>query len=155
MQKAIILSNVETTEEEFKLLRDTDVYKLALNYHASKYNPDARIFTDYVDLINVHQTFPNDAIYTVRCKPLRPIKNVETVDIEFKGSTIIAAIDFLIKCNTENILLVADNTVHSQNFRDEINKNILSLKTNMHIYQFKVGNFPLPTVNVRDFLWNI
>lgn len=155
MKKAVVLSDVSVSQVEFLELRDTDVYKLALNHHASEYKPNARIFSDYFDLAELHLRFPNDIIYTVRCKPRNPIDNVEVVDIEFKGSTIIAAIELLIKRGTENILLVADNTVHAQSFRDEIYNNILKLPTNTKIYQFRTGYFPLPVLGVRDFLWNI
>lgn len=155
MKKAVVLSDVSVTQDEFLELRDTDVYKLALNHHASEYKPNARIFSDYFDLAKLHLRFPNDIIYTVRCKPLRPVKNIVVADVEFKGSTMIAAIEFLIQQGAEKILLVADNTVHSQHFRDEIYNNILKLPTNTRIYQFRTGYFPLPVLGVRDFLWNI
>lgn len=154
MEKAIILSGIELTEEERELLKNTDIYKLALNHHAEELKPDERIFSDYVDFGEVLRQFPGTKIYTVRYIPRHPVENLIVADVEFKGSTIIAAIEFLIKRGVKKILLIADNTVHAQSFRDEIYNNILKLPTNTEIYQFRTGNFPLPVLGIRDFIWN-
>ena len=152
--KAIILSNIPLNEEEQTLLRDTNLYKLALNHHAEELKPHARIFTDYVDLLKIHYMFPNERIYTTRARLRYPNKWIKPIDIDYKGSTIISAIEFLISQGVDKILLIADNTVHSKSFQNLIRQNLHQLKKTTRIYQFRQGNFPLEVKEISEFLWN-
>ena len=148
--KAIILTYAHVNENEKELLKKTDTYKLALNHHAEEFEPNARIITDYV-LPKICKKFSEKIISvreTLRCKSDR----VEYFDTEFKGSTMIAAIDYLISKGYDEILIVGNNQVNSQEFRDNINNEILKIKNDVSIYQYSNGYFNLPVKTITDFL---
>ena len=61
------------------------------------------------------------------------------------GGTITTAIDYAIKLGCKDILLIADNTVHSKDFQDCVNTGIIELAKHCNLYKWtKDGNFPIP-----------
>ena len=152
--KALILTNIELSELEKHQLLETKIFKLAINQHAEELKPDARIFSDYVNLTKQHLKFPNEIIYSVRERLRQPCENIREINIDFKGSTIIAAIELLINLKFDELLLVADNTVHGKEFQDQIIENIKILREQIKIYQITDGNFPVEIKEIKDFLWN-
>jgi hypothetical protein len=112
--KAIILTYAPVQDFEREILKQTNIFKLALNQHAVDLKPNARIITDYI-LPKIFDSCPEKIISVrqrLRCYSAR----VEYPNIEFKGSTIIAAADYLISKDYDEILIVGDNRVNSQKF---------------------------------------
>lgn len=146
--KCLILTNYKATDEECSYIRDTDVYKIAINEHGEQYKPDARIITDYI-AEKVCKNF-SQTILSVRDK-WNLSDRVKHIDIEFKGATILAAIDYAKLKGYDNILLVADNTAHSKDFQELVKRNIIDDGT---IYQCSKGNFNLPVKSIKEWILN-
>lgn len=147
--KAIILTYAPVKETEKELLKKTKIYKLALNQHAKELVPDARIVTDYI-LDKIYNNF-SEKIISLRDRLRYKSDRVEYCDIEFKGSTILAAIDYLISKKYDEILIVGDNKVNHSQFRNEVNEEIDKIINKAKIYQYTRGNFNLPVVKISDF----
>lgn len=147
--KAIILTYAPVNTDDKQSLLDTNIFKLALNNHAAEYKPDARILTDYI-LENIYKKFP-EKIISVRDKLRYDSKRIEYYNGKFKGSTMLAAIDYLISKKYDKILIVGDNKVNHKKFRDEINQEISKVKNMATIYQYTKGNFDLPVKTITEF----
>ena len=148
--KAIILTYAPVQDSEREILKCTKIFKLALNQHAADLKPDARIITDYV-LPRILKNFP-EKIISIREKLRCFSPRIEYPDIEFKGSTIIAALDYLISKNYDEILIVGDNSVNTKKFQDEVNIEIDKIKEKAKIYQYKKGNFKIGIKTVKEFV---
>lgn len=151
--KAIILTNADIDEHDKELLRDTEITKIAINQHAEELKPNYRICSDYGIIGNLLENYSQQII------TLREWVNHERLiyagSISFKGSTMIAGIEYLINKNYSEILIVGDNTVHSDIFQNRINDEIEIIKNNkpdINIFQFSQGNFNLPVKSVEEFL---
>ena len=147
--KAIILTYAPVQDFEREILVRTKIFKLALNQHASDLKPTKRIITDYV-LSKIMKTYP-EKIISVREKLRYYSKRVEYPNIVFKGSTIIAAVEYLISKDYDEILIVGDNRVNTLKFRYEVNKEMDKLSSKIRIYQYSKGNFNLPVKTIKDF----
>ena len=147
--KAIILTYAPVQDFEREILKQTKIFKLALNQHAKDLKPDARIITDYV-LPKIIKTCP-EKIISVREKLRFDSPRVEYPKIEFKGSTIIAAVDYLISKNYDEILIVGDNRVNTGKFQAEVNKEMDKLSSKIKIYQYSKGNFNLRVKSINEF----
>lgn len=149
--KAIILTYAPVQDFERELLINTNIFKLALNGHAKDLKPDARIITDYV-LPHIIANF-SESIISVREKLRYITQRVEYPEIEFKGSTIIAGVDYLISKNYKEILVVGNNKVNSDEFQNEVNRQMDKLASNANIYQYSNGNFNLRVKSIKEFIW--
>jgi len=148
--KAIILTYAPVRDFEREILLRTKIFKLALNQHASDLKPNARIITDYI-LPRILKTCSERIISVrekLRCYSLR----VEYPNIEFKGSTIIAGVEYLISKGYDEILIVGDNKVNSLEFREEVNRELNKLKSKAKIYQYSKGNFNLGVKSISEFI---
>ena len=148
--KAIILTYAPVQDSERELLINTNIFKLALNGHAKELYPDERILTDYV-LSKILNTCP-EIIISVREKLRCDSPRVKYPEIEFKGSTIIAAIDYLILKGFDEILIVGDNKVNSLNFQNEVKNEIDISSSKIKIYQYSDGNFNLRIKSITEFI---
>ena len=148
--KAIILTWAHLSDFEKDLIKQTDIFKIALNHHGKELLPDIRIITDYV-LENIMKNCP-EKIISVRDSLRYYSDRVEYCNVVFKGSTIVAAIEYLIGKKYSEILIIGDNSVHSEVFRNEIKAEIDKLIQKVKIYQYSDGNFNLPVKTVRDFI---
>lgn len=156
MKSALILTSIDLNIEDRNLIRTAKFFKLALNHHARELLPNARIFTDYVNFPYVLKEFPTDLIITVRSFPRNKTKNIIIPkNIQFKGSTMVAAVEFLQNNGVNRVLIVGDNTVHSKSFQDDVKNQLDCIKKTAEIYQFSNGNFNLPVKSIKEFLWNI
>lgn len=150
--KALILTNVCLKPEEKELLQKTDIKKFALNHHAETLKPDFRICTDYGIAPLLLQRF-SQKIITTR-DYAQNSRLIYAGHIAFKGSTIVACIEYLIDTGFNRILIVGDNTVHSSVFQQRVNKEIDSIVQNnkdVKIYQYSNGNFNLPVISIFEF----
>ena len=67
------------------------------------------------------------------------------------GSTIIAGLEYLISKGYDEILIVGDNKVNSLEFRNEVNREIDKISSNIKIYQYSMGSFHLPVKTIEQF----
>lgn len=151
--KAIVLTNSQVDESQAKELIETDIFKIALNFHAEWLKPDLRIATDYGMANGMLNCFSQNVV-TIR-DYFEDKRNIYHGEITFKGSTIIACIEYLISENFDEILLIADNSVHQEWFKERIKKeieNILEKYSNIKIFQYSNGNFNLPVMSVQKFI---
>ena len=147
--KAIILTYAPVNKADEEILKMTDILKLALNQHAENLRPDARIITDYM-LKDILKNF-SQKIISLRDRLREPSDRIEYFDGEFKGATILAAIDYLISKNYNEILIIGDNRVNHQSFRNDVDKEIEKYKGNIKLYQYSNGAFNLPTYTIEQF----
>lgn len=149
--KAIILTYAPVKEEEKKLLRRTKVFKIAINQHGGEYKPTVRIISDYV-LASMCKRFPENII-SIRDRFRYESKRVEYInDIEFKGATIICAVEYLKNNGYKRILIVGDNRVNNKDFQKNVRKQIDKIKDGLFLYQYTKGNFNLPVMSITEFL---
>lgn len=148
--KAIILTQAPVTDAENKILLETEIFKLAINQHAEELKPDVRIISDYI-LAEICRNF-SQKVVSVRDKFRYSSDRVEYFDTEFRGATIVSAIEYLISKNFDEILIVGDNTVHKEVFQNFVRKEVDMVKGKAEIYQYSYGNFNLPTKSVADFV---
>lgn len=152
MNKAIILSQIPLNNHNINLLKMTNILKIALNHHAEYLKPCLRICTDYSIATILLNKFKQNVVTIRDYSPDKRI--IYKPEIIFKGSTIVAAIEFLILSGYKEILLVADNTIHDEWFKNRVNKEIDKINKqnkNIKIYQFSNGNFNLDIKSVEDF----
>lgn len=151
--KAIILTFAPVSESDTELLINTKILKLAINGHAEKLKPDLRICTDYGIVGDLLQKFTQKIITTRDYAPNERL--IYAGQLFFKGSTMVSAVEYLIKTGNKKILIVGDNTVHQEFFKERINNEInLILKENpeIEIFQYINGNFRLPVKSVEQFI---
>jgi hypothetical protein len=151
--KAIILTFAPVTPKERKLLIRTKILKFAINQHAEYLKPDYRICTDYGVIGNLLQNFSQRIITTREWVPNKRL--IYAGQINFKGSTIVSCVEYLISVGIKEILIVGDNTVHSEVFKNRINAELLIIRQknqNVKVYQYRKGNFYLPVKSVKHFI---
>lgn len=80
-------------------------------------------------------------------------RQVYTQELFYYGGSIIPAVDLAIKLGATEILLIADNTVHYDEFQETIKKSIGKLKAYCDLFCFKAqNNFNLPFKDLAEFL---
>lgn len=150
--KAIILTFAPITEKEEKLLTDTKIFKLAINGWAEYLKPDLRIVSDYNFGLYILKNFP-EKVVNIR-ELIEHERSIYEPNIRFKGSTLVAGVDYLISKGFKDILILGDNTVRQDWFQKRIKKEIdLIVESNdVNIYQYSNGNFNLKTKTVEQFI---
>lgn len=139
MKKALILTNVALTDTQRQQIKDTQTFKVALNHHAQELNPDIRYTSDYI--ATKLKKFGQE-VFSNRDK------KANKVGIPFSGYSIIDCVLWL--SNKYELLLVADNTVHSKQAQDYIKE---ALKGLPNVYKFtKDGNFDLPYKDIKEYV---
>ena len=151
--KVIILTFAPVNAKERKLLKDTRIVKVAINQHAEYLKPDYRICTDYGVIGNLLQNYQQKIITTREWVPNKRL--IYAGQISFKGSTIVSCVEYIIQKGFKQILIVGDNTVHSESFQNRINSElvrILDENADIKIFQYRKGNFYLPVKSIKQFM---
>ena len=151
--KAIVLTSATVQPEDVQPIIDTKIHKYAINGHAEYLNPTFRICSDYGVSAFLMEFFKQPIITTREYANSKRL--IYAGDIPFRGSTIVACIEYLAKRDYKQILIIGDNTVHEQFFQDRINseiQRILQENSDVEIFQYSEGNFNLPTKTVQQFL---
>jgi len=151
--KAIILTWAKVSDNDVQLLINTNIHKFAINQHAEYLKPDFRICSDFGVIANLLNNFSQNVITVRDYVPNDRI--IYAGHIPFKGSTMIACIEYLLSKGYTQILIVGDNTVHQKTFQNRINhelKIILNEKSDIKIFQYSNGNFDLPAMSISQFI---
>ena len=144
MNKAIILTNVKVTEQQKQLIQNTKTFKVALNHHAQDLNPTVRYTSDYI-VTKLKKRYGHD----IKVYSNRDSKGIK-VNIPTSGYSIVDCVLWLQSKGKNDILLVADNTVHSKQAQDTIKQ---LLKDVQNVYKFtKDGNFDLPYKDIAEYV---
>lgn len=147
--KAIILTYAPVPESEQELLKSTKIFKLALNNHAEEFKPNTRICSDYI-LGDICRKFPQK-IVSVREKFRFSTSRVEYYP-NFKGTTILSAIEYLIHKGYNEILIIGDNKVNTKELQELIKNEVDNIKAKAEIFQYTNGNFNLPVKSIKEFI---
>jgi hypothetical protein len=146
--RAIILTYAPVQESDKEILKNTKIFKLALNNHAEEYKPDLRICSDYI-LSDICRDFPQKVV-SVREKFRFTTDRVEYFP-NFQGATISSGIEYLIFKGYDEILIIGNNKVNTKEFQERVNKHIEQVKEYASIYQYTNGNFNLPVKSITEF----
>ena len=149
MAKAIILTYAEVTKEEAKLLKNTNVFKIATNFSAVELKPNIRLCADNIvqkcldcdtcDVISINYDLNKDRVINGCTLPKR-------------HSTLLHCIDWLYFKGYTSILLIATNPFGTATYKLNLD-GVNLMKEYLHLYKYKQeGNFDIPTMTVKEFL---
>ena len=170
MKAIVVTRQINDLLPEDKFILDiTKIFKIAVNY-ANVNNPNYRLFHDYGHYRWYFNNFnENNFIVPEIAKKLtdkfkctervhlfyKPVKESNTNndnELYFQMGSIVPSIDFCIKQGATQILLIANNKVHHEEFKKQIRRAVDNLKQHCNIYQHSQGNFNLPVVSIKDFI---
>ena len=166
--KALVLTRCEINEKNRALIENSNLFKISVNY--ALFDSDVRLFhdqrywkhyvADFKDILITHENILNN-IGIEQIKQSKRFKlfyknasipnTTNQNELFYKINSVIPAIDYCIKQNYQDILIVGDNTVYSKEFQEEYNKATNVLKNYCNLYQFSNGNFDLATKSIEEF----
>ena len=155
--KAIVLTYAPVTKEEEELLKNTDIFKVACNWHSENLKPDVRITLDRDETIKKSLDVGNQPVLSLQFDYDHPrVKRI--YNLPKRLSSLISCCDYLISRGYNQILLVATNTVTNQKaissgFQKINLDGIDSVKDYAHIYKYRDDAvFNLNTRTIEEFL---
>lgn len=148
--KAIILTYADVTLKEKKLINDSCLFKVAVNW--ANYQTDYRVTRDYKSLDFICNRFKEPVILSACDGRKDRFKRAKAMNLYYKGSTLTSAVDFCLNLGYNEILLVANNKVHTEHLQETVKQAINELKAKGTIYQYTKGNFDLPVKSIEDFI---
>ena len=155
--KAIVLTYAPVTPKEEELLKNTDVFKVACNWHSENLKPDVRITLDRDETIKKSLDVGNQPVLSLQFDYDHPrVKRI--YNLPKRLSSLISCCDYLISRGYTQILLVATNTVTNQKaistgFQKINLTGIDSVKDYAHIYKYRYDAvFNLNTRTIEEFL---
>ena len=147
--KAIILTYAGVTKTEARLLKDTDVYKIACNNYCAEFKPNIRICADDI----VDRCLECDSCPVISCNyDLEKERVINGCYLPNRHSSLLNAIDYLYLKGYTHVLLIATNpegtATHKINF-----KGVNDMKDCLHLYKYsKDGCFDIQYKSVKEFL---
>lgn len=155
--KAIVLTYAPVSKKEEKLLKNTDIFKVACNWHSEDLKPDVRITLDRDETIKKCLDVGNQPVLSLQFDYDHPrVKRI--YNLPKRLSSLISCCDYLIANGYNQILLVATNTVTNQKeissgFQNINIEGINSVKEYAHIYKYRDDAvFDLNTRTIEEFL---
>lgn len=147
--KAIILTYAKLTKEEAKLLRDTDVYKIACNNYCAELKPDIRLCADNI----VDKCLECDSCPVISCNyDFNKERVINGSYLPNKHSSLLYCIDYLYLKGYTEVLLVATNPPSTNTYKINLN-GVDFMKDCINLYQYsKEGTFNVPVKTVKEFL---
>lgn len=149
MAKAIILTYAPVSNEDAKLLKNTDIFKIATNYSAAELKPNIRLTADDIvdkclecdtcPVLSIHHDLGKDRVINASYLPNRK-------------SSLLSCIDYLYLQGYDDVLLVAtnppDTATHIMNKR-----GVNNMKTSLYLYKYtEEGCFDIPYMTIKEFL---
>ena len=148
MKKAIVLTYAPVTKAEAKLLKETDIFKIATNFSAVELKPNIRLTADDIvdkclecdtcDVLSLNYDLDKERVINAHYLPKR-------------HTSLISCVDYLMLQGYTHILLIATNP---DSATCKINyKGINQLKNYLYLYKYtKDGNFDIPHKTVKEFI---
>ena len=146
--KAIVLTYAPVTKKEQKLLKNTDIFKIACNYYCADLKPDIRLCAD--DIVDKCLKCDNCPVISVNYD-LDKKRVINGCHLPKRHTTLVSCVDYLYLKGYTSILLVATNPVsatHKLNI-----EGINSIKDCIYLYKYtKDGNLDIPYKSIGDFI---
>ena len=147
--KAIVLTYAGVKKEDAKLLKNTNVFKIATNFSAAELKPDLRLCADNI----VNKCLECDTCNVVSINyDLDKDRVINGCTMPKRHSTLLHCIDWLYFQGYTNVLLIATNPKGTETFKlnyDGVN----NMKECLNLYKYNdEGNFDIPTMTVKEFL---
>lgn len=146
--KAIVLTYAPVTKIEAKLLKETDIFKIATNFSASKLKPNLRLTADNI----VQKCLDCDTCNVVSLNyDLELDRVINGCTMPSRHSSLLSCIDYLYFKGYTSVLLVASNP---DSATAKINyEGVNNIKDCLNLYKYtKVGNFDIPYKSIKDFI---
>ena len=147
--KAIILTYAPVSKEDAKLLKNTDIFKIATNYSASELKPNLRLTADNIvdkclecdtcDVVSVNYDLERDRVINACYLPKR-------------HSSLLSCVDYLYLQGYTSVLLVASNPPDTATYK--INREgIDDMKDCLYLYKYtNEGCFDIPQMTIKEFI---
>lgn len=147
--KAIILTYAPVSKADAKLLKNTDVFKIATNFSAAELKPNIRLTADnIVDKCLECDTCPVLSINY----DLDKERVINACKMPARHSSLISCIDYLLFAGYKYILLVATNPEGTATFNINYN-GVNELKDYVYLFKYtQDGNFNIPYKSIKDFI---
>ena len=148
MAKAIVLTYADVNKEEAKLLKNTDIFKIATNFSAAELKPNVRITLD--DIVD-------KCLECDTCPVISVNHDFDKADINGsylpnRHSSLLGCLDYLYLEGYDNVLLIATNPIGTPTYRTNID-GVNFMKKFLNIYKYKdEGTFDVPTMTVKEFI---
>lgn len=146
--KAIILTYAPITKEEQKLLKNTDIFKIACNDYCAELKPNIRLCADNI----VDKCLNCDVCPVVSLNYDLDKKRVINGNyLPNRHTTLVSCVDYLYLNGYTSVLLVASNPV-SKTTKLNI-EGINSIKDCLYLYKYtESGNLDIPAKSIKDFI---
>ena len=147
--KAIILTYAGVTKEEARLLKDTDVYKIACNNYCAEFKPNIRICAD--DIVNRCLEADSCPVVSINYD-LEKEGVINGCYLPNRHSSLLNAIDYLYLKGYTHVLLIATNPEGTATHKINFN-GVNNMKDCLYLYKYtKDGCFDIPYKSVKEFL---
>ena len=146
--KAIVLTYAPVTKTEAKLLKETNIFKIATNFSAVELKPDLRLTADDI----VQKCLNCDSCEVVSLNyDLEADRVINACTLPKRHSSLLSCIDYLYIKGYTNVLLVASNP---DSATCKINyEGVNNIKDCLNLYKYtKEGNFDIPYMSIKEFL---
>lgn len=146
--KAIVLTYAPVTKQESKLLKKTNIFKIACNNYCAEMKPNVRLCVDNI----VDKCLNCDTCPVIsKNYDLDKERVINACYLPKRNTTLISCIDYLYLKGYTSVLLVATNPV-SATYKLNI-EGINSLKDCLYLYKYsKDGNLDIPYKSIKDFI---
>lgn len=148
MAKAIVLTYAEVNKEEKKLLKNTDVFKIACNTYCADLKPNVRITLD--DIVD-------KCLECDTCPVISVNHDLEKADINGswlpkRHSSLLSCLDYLYLEGYDDVLLIATNPKGKPTYLRNLD-GVKFMKKFLNIYKYSSeGTFDVPTMTVKEFI---
>lgn len=146
--KAIVLTYAPINKIEAKLLRETNIFKIACNNYCADLKPDIRLCADDI----VDKCLECDTCDVVSCNyDLHKDRVINGAYLPKRHSSLLHCIDYLYLKGFDQILLVASNpesATHKIN-----NDGINEMKEYLYLYKYsQEGLMDIPQKTIKEFI---
>ena len=136
------------TKQESKLLKKTNIFKIACNFYCAELNPNVRLCVD--DIVDKCLNCDTCPVIS-KNYDLDKERVINACYLPKRNTTLISCIDYLFLKGYTSVLLVATNPV-SATYKLNI-EGINSLKDCLYLYKYsKDGNLDIPYKSIKDFI---
>lgn len=147
--KAIVLTYAPVSKADAKLLKNTDVFKIATNFSAVDLKPNIRLTAD--NIVDKCLACDNIPVVSLNYDFEKP-RVINACTYPKRNSSLLSCIDHLYINGYRTILLVASNPENTATFKINYD-GIRNIKDYVNLYKYtKDGNFDIPHKTIKEFL---